>query len=136
MKPAIPVISGMMGLTLLMAVLFLFLLVKFPYCIFVSMLIIGTVLIGTVTALLFYIKALVPAIIMCILCFILFCVLACTFRKIKTGIVLLNIASKFLLAKPFTFLAPAFTLIFVVVFEAFWVLSLAGITIYQGNAKT
>jgi hypothetical protein len=49
---------------------------------------------------------------------------------------LLNIASKFLLEKTFTFLAPAFTLIFVVVFEAFWVLSLAGITIYQGNAKT
>ena len=64
MKPAIPVISGMMGLTLLMAVLFLFLLVKFPYCIFVSMLFIGTFLIGAVTALLFYIKELLPAIIM------------------------------------------------------------------------
>lgn len=85
-----------MAFTVVMAALFLCLLVKFPKCIFVSMLIFGFLLIGAITALLFYIGALVPAIIMCVLMGILLLILCCTYKKIKTGIALLNIASKFL----------------------------------------
>ena len=126
----------MMTLTIFMAIIFLFLLVKFPKCIFATMLVLGGLLIAAITVLLFYIGALVPAIIMCVIFVVLICILACTFKKIITGIVLLNIASKFLMEKPSTFIAPIFTLIFVLAFEGFWAMSIAGITIYQGNAKT
>ena len=98
-----------------MAILFLCLLVRFPKCVFITMLILGAALMGTITALLFYIGALIPAIIMCILSFVLVVVLLCSFNKIRTGIVLLNVASKFLLEKPSTFLAPVFVMIFIVV---------------------
>lgn len=91
---------------------------------------------GTITALLFYIGALIPAIIMCILSFVLVVVLLCSFNKIRTGIVLLNVASKFLLEKPSTFLAPVFVMIFIVVFECYWAMGLAGITLYKGGAST
>lgn len=91
---------------------------------------------GTITALLFYVGALVLAIILCVLSFVLVVVLICTFKKIRTGIVLLNIASKFLLEKPSTFLAPVFVMIFILVFEAFWAMSLAGITIYKGSGSS
>ena len=126
----------MMGLTVMMAILFLCLLVRFPKCIFITMLILGALLMGTITALLFYVGALVPAIILCVLSFVLVVVLICTFKKIRTGIVLLNIASKFLLEKPSTFLAPVFVMIFILVFETFWAMSLAGITIYKGSGSS
>ena len=126
----------MMGLTVMMAILFLCLLVRFPKCIFITMLILGALLMGTITALLFYVGALVPAIILCVLSFVLVVVLICTFKKIRTGIVSLNIASKFLLEKPSTFLAPVFVMIFILVFETFWAMSLAGITIYKGSGSS
>lgn len=116
LKPGLPVIIGMMALTVVMAVLFLCLLVRFPKCIFVTMLILGALLMGTITALLFYVGALVPAIVLCVLSFVLVVVLCCTFRKIRTGIVLLNIASRFLMEKTSTFLAPVFVMIFILVF--------------------
>lgn len=126
----------MMALTVIMAMLFLCLLVRFPQCVFVTMLVLGFLLLGAVTALLFYIGALVPAIIMCVIIGVMVIILCCTFKKIKTGIALLNIASRFLSEMPSTFLAPIFILIFILTFEVFWAMSLAGITIYKGNATT
>jgi len=61
------------------------------------MLFIGFILFAGVAGILFYIGALIPAIIMTVLITILVIILCCTWKKIKTGLVLLNIASKFLI---------------------------------------
>lgn len=116
MKPGIPIIAGMMAFTVVMAMLFLCLLVKFPKCVFATMMVLGFLLLGAITALLFYVGALAPAIIMCVFMGIIFIILCCTYKKIKTGIALLNIASKFLAEMPSTFLAPVFIMIFILTF--------------------
>lgn len=134
LKPGIPIIIGMMALSFLMSIVFLCLLTRFPTCIFITMLILGAILFAAVTVLLFYAQALIPAIIMCILFILLIIVLCCTFNKIRTGLVLLKIASRLLAEKPSIFLAPIFVMIFIIAFEAFWAMSLAGITIYKGGA--
>ena len=103
-----------MSLTVIMALMFLFLLVKFPKCIFGFMLILGGLVIGA----------------------LLIIVVCCSMKRVMTGFALLNVASKFLSEKPSTFVAPIVVLFFIVVFEVFWALSLAGIQIYTGNAQT
>lgn len=116
LKPAIPVIAGMMGLSIIMAVVFLCFLVRFPKCVFIFMMVLGVLLLIAITALLFYVRAFAAAIILCVLIIALVGVLFCTFPKLKTGLILLNIASKFLSERPSVFVAPVFVLIFIVVF--------------------
>lgn len=126
----------MMSLTVIMALMFLFLLVKFPKCIFGFMLILGGLVIGALAFLFFYIRSFVPAIIMCVVGALLIIVVCCSMKRVMTGFALLNVASKFLSEKPSTFVAPIVVLFFIIVFEVFWALSLAGIQIYTGNAQT
>lgn len=57
----------------------------------------------------------------------------CARSKIKIGVVLLETAAKFLVAKPTVFLAPFFLIPLVFVFEIFWLASFVGITLFNGN---
>ena len=57
------------------------------------------------------------------------CILFCVRDKIPEGIVLLRLASSFIVQKPSIFLAPFFVMIFVVIFEVFWVGGLIGISL-------
>lgn len=116
LKPGIPIIVGMMALSFVMAVLFLCLLVRFPACVFVVMLVLGVGMFAAVTGLLFYAQAWLPAVVMCVLFVLLVVVLCCTFKKIRIGLVLLKIASRLLIEKPSIFLAPIFVMIFIISF--------------------
>ena len=116
MKPAIPIMAGMMTFTVVMALLFLLLLAKFPKCIFIFMLILGAVLMGAITFLFFYIRSFVPAIVMCVVSGLLILVVCCSLKRVMTGFALLNIASRFLSERPSTFVAPIVVLFFIVVF--------------------
>lgn len=115
-KPAIPIIICMMGFSILMAAVFLFLIVKFPKFVFIFMLVLGLAFFSSVTALLFYIEAFVPAIILCVIIGLLLFILICTWKKIKTGLALLSVASKFLIERPGVIFAPIAVLLFVIVF--------------------
>ena len=49
------------------------------------------------------------------------CVLACFRNRIKTGIVLVKAATKFMSKKPIVFLTPIFKVVMTVLFAVFWV---------------
>lgn len=49
------------------------------------------------------------------------CVLACFRNRIKTGIVLVKVATKFMSEKPVIFLTPVIKVVMTVLFAVFWV---------------
>lgn len=49
------------------------------------------------------------------------CVLACFRNRIKTGIVLVKVATKFMSEKPVIFLTPVIKVVLTVLFAVFWV---------------
>jgi hypothetical protein len=136
LKPGIPVIIGMIVLSVVLAVVFLCLIIKFPSCMFYSMLILGAILILALAILLFVVGSVAGGVIFLVILLIYLLVIWCSRDKIKIGIVLLETAARFLSEKPTVFLAPLFVMLIVGIFELFWIASLVAISVYTGNAKT
>lgn len=57
------------------------------------------------------------------------CVLYCIRDKIDDGIIVMQVACAFLTHKPSIFLAPIFMMIFVIIFEVFWLGGLLGLSL-------
>lgn len=53
------------------------------------------------------------------------CVLACFRNRIKTGIVLVKVATNFMTAKPIVFLTPIIKVVMTVLFAVFWIYTLS-----------
>ena len=136
LKPAVPVIIGMIALAVVTAVMFLVLLMKFPECMFYTMLAISAILMVVLIIILVATANYIAAIILAVIFLVFACVLLCNQEKIRIGIVLLYTAASFLSEKKTVFLAPFFMLIFVLLFEVFWVASLVGIILYKGDEES
>lgn len=63
------------------------------------------------------------------------CVLACFRNRIKTGIVLVKVATKFMSEKPIVFLTPIFKVVMTVLFAVFWVYTFS-LMIQKANYQT
>jgi len=53
------------------------------------------------------------------------CVLACFRNRIKTGIVLVKVATNFMTAKPIVFLTPVIKVVMTMLFAVFWIYTLS-----------
>lgn len=135
LKPGIPIILGMIVFALLLAILFLVLLVKFPKCVFYTMLILGGLLLLGLSILLFSFQQYAAAgiILFIFLLYLLF--LYCSREQIRVGIVLLETAATFIAEKPSVIIAPFSILFIVIIFEVFWLTSLVGISLHTGNSQ-
>lgn len=133
LKSALPIIISMVGLAIILSVIFLVLLIKFPRCMFYTMLAVALILITALMVLMFYSGVIIAGIVLLLMLLGFGCFLFCVRGKIRAGVVLLNTASKFIGAKPTVLLAPFLVLFFVLLFEVFWIASMTGITLYEGN---
>lgn len=106
----------MIALSVVLAIAFLCLMVKFPTCMFYTMLGLGAVLILALAILLFVAESIVGGIIFLVIFLIYLLVLFCAREKIRVGIALLETASRFLMEKPTVFLAPFALFIAVIIF--------------------
>ena len=136
LKPAIPAIASMIALSVVLAIVFLLLLMKFPKCMFYTMLAVTTLLMIVLAIVCFAQGIIVMGIIILVALFFFGCFLYCCRDQIEIGIVLLGLASRFIKEKPTVLLSPFFMMIFVIIFEAFWLASFVGIVLYEGDAKT
>lgn len=116
MKPAIPTIIGMIILSIILAIVFMCLLSKFPKCMFYSMLAFTAIVLIVLTIVMFVSGAIVVGVILLILLLLYGCFLCCSREQIKIGIVLLDTAADFLLEQPSVFCAPIFLTFFVLIF--------------------
>lgn len=106
----------MILLSIVISIVFLMLLVKFPKPMFYAMIIITFLILLAVVIVSFIAGAIVVGISAMIILLIYGCFLFCVRDKIPEGIVLLRLASSFIAHKPSIFLAPFFMMIFVVIF--------------------
>lgn len=116
MRLTFPIIGSMMAIAVVIAFALLCLLVAFPTCIFVTMLGLGFLAIIGVTAIFFYLSCWIMAINLSILIGILAFILAYAHKKIKIGLALLNLSSKFLKLTPSLFMTPICMLILMITF--------------------
>lgn len=63
------------------------------------------------------------------------CVLACFRNRIRTGIVLVKVATNFMSAKPIVFLTPIIKVVLTVLFAVFWVYTFS-LMIQKANYQT
>ena len=84
-----PVIVGMIVFSVILSVVFLFLLVKFPKCMFYTMLALGAVLFIGLAVLLFVMGSVVGGIVMVVMLLIYAAFVYCSRDKLRVGIVLL-----------------------------------------------
>lgn len=110
------IICAMIAISVVIALAALCLLVAFPSCIFVTMLFLGFIAIMGVTAIFFYLSCWILAIKLTISIGVLAYILAYSRKKVKIGLALLNISSKFLKLTPTLFLTPICLLILVITF--------------------
>jgi hypothetical protein len=136
LKPGIPIILAMIALSVVLAILFLCLLVKFPKCIFYTMLIVGAILIIALSILFFTMGQYVAGGIGLAILVFYGIFLYCFKDQMMTGIMLLETASDFVMEKPSVFLAPIILGIVVFAFELFWLVSLVAITLYPVTASS
>lgn len=118
-----------MVLAVVLALALLCLLVVIPTCIFVTMLLLGFLAIISVTAIFFYLKCWIMAINLTILVVLLAFILAYSHKKIKIGLALLKLSSKFLKQTPSLYMTPICLLILIIAFEIFWGMGFIGILI-------
>jgi hypothetical protein len=89
LSPGIPIILAMIAFSVILATIFLCLLVKFPKCIFYTMLIAGAILIIALAVLLFSMNQIVAGIIVLAVLIFYGVFLYCFKDQLKTGIMLL-----------------------------------------------
>lgn len=136
LKPGIPVIVGMIVLSIVLAVAFQCLLLKFPKCMFYTMLILGGVFMLVLAIIMVIAGALAGGIIFAIVTIIYFIVVFCNKSQIRVGSVLLQTSARFILERPSVFIIPFIMLLIVLAFEIFWLASLIGITLFAGDSIT
>lgn len=134
LKPGIPVIVGMVLLSIVLAIVFLLLLVKFPKCVFYTMLILGALLILALAVGMFLAQNPIGGGVVLALLVVYAAAIYCSREKIQAGVVLLETAANFIAERPSVFIAPIALLMIIVAFEIFWLVSLVAISLYHGNA--
>jgi hypothetical protein len=126
----------MLGLAVVLSIASLCLLTALPRFTLIFMIIFGILATIGVSGLFFYIGYFLPAAIVLAIAFIILLVILCSFKKIKIGLSLLSIASKFLKSRPSLYVSPFVLLIFISPFFLFWAMSFSGIILYRGVAQT
>ena len=106
----------MIAFAMVLALLFLFLLVKFPKPMFYGMCFITAAILIGIVIVSFVVGAYFVGIIALVILALYACVYFCSRDKIAEGIVLMQVACKFISQKPSIFLIPFFMMLFVVVF--------------------
>lgn len=136
LKNSIPIIAGLILFSIVLSLLFLILLIKFPKPMFYGMCILALLTFLAVTVACFIVQAYPMAIIMLLMILIYACVFYCARDKIPEGIILMKVANKFISQRPSIFLAPLFVMIFVILFEVFWLGGIIGVSLMKIEAST
>lgn len=97
LKSGIPVIIGMIVLSIVLAVAFQCLLLKFPKCMFYTMLILGGVFMIVLAIIMIYAGVIAGGVIFGLITIIYFIVVFCNQNQIRIGTVLLETAARFIL---------------------------------------
>ena len=116
LKPAIPTIVGMIGLAIVLSIIFMCMLSRFPKCMFYTMLILTAILLIALIIAMFAAGSIVGGVLLLIVLLIYGCFLCCCREEIRVGIVLLETSANFLLEKPSVYCAPIFITFFVIIF--------------------
>lgn len=124
---AVPVILGMLVLTVILGAVMVILIAKYPRCVIYTMGVLVIGLIVVIAILLFAAGSAIGGILVLAIAAIFITVFYCVRNSLDTGIALLKVSGQFLTEKPLTFLAPFFVGILVLIFLVFWVLSLVSI---------
>ena len=132
LKPGLPVIVGMCVFAVILAVLFLCLILKFPKCMFYTMLAVGALLILALAVILVISQQFVGGAIFFGIFLLYILAIYCSRDKIRIGTVLLETAARFVAEKPTVFLAPFVILFILAGFQLFWIVSFVAITLYGG----
>lgn len=96
LKPGIPVIVGMVLLSIVLAIVFLLLLVKFPKCVFYTMLVLGALLLLALAVGMFLAQNPIGGGVVLAMLVVYALVIYCSREKIQVGIVLLETAARFI----------------------------------------
>lgn len=129
------IIVGMFFFSIALSIAFLFLLKLFPGCmiytfivliflVFAALIVFGAINQIWWMVIVFGISILLTAL-----------MLWCCRNKIKTGILLIKVASTFLTERPATYLVPLYPLVFAIIFFVYWVAAMVG-EIYYLNVRS
>ena len=118
------IIVGMFFLAIVLSILFMFLIKKFPKCMVYSMIVmiylvfIALIVLGIINQIWWMVASFAISLL------VITCILFCFRSSLSTGIVLLQVASTFLSEKPSVYIAPLYPLIFAIIFFVFWITAL------------
>lgn len=120
-------IIGMLVLSILIAIIFVLLLKKFPACMVYGMIALIFIVLIAVIILGFVVSNYWLSIICVVILLFLALFLFCYREKLKLGILLLEVAADFITEKPTVYIAPLYPLIMSLLFCLFWVFSFIAI---------
>ena len=106
----------MVALSVVLAVAFQCLLIKFPQCMFYAMLILGGIFMIALAIIMIIAGGIAGGIVFGVITIIYFVVIFCNKNQIRIGTVLLETASRFILEKPSVFMVPFIMLFIVLLF--------------------
>lgn len=95
LKPGIPIIVGMVVFSVILSIVYLCLIVKFPKCMFYAMLVLGALLILALSVILFITGSIAGGAIFLAMFLLYLLAVWCSRDKIRVGIVLLETAARF-----------------------------------------
>lgn len=120
------IIVAMFFLSLVLAIIFLFMVKKFPKCMIYSLIIvfylvlIALIILGIVNGIWWMVAT------FGVILLVISCVLYCFRSRILTGILLLKVAADFISERPSVYLAPLYPLVFAIIFFIYWVAAMVG----------
>lgn len=115
------IIVGMFFFSIALAMVFVFLLKKFPKCMVYSMIVLIYLVFITLIVLGIINSIWWMVITFAVTLLVMSCMLFCFRDKIRTGILLLEVTTTFMTEKPSVVIAPLYPLVFSIIFFVFWI---------------